>query len=112
MEDLAELCVGLAWDDTAMAVPESMSCADSDGGGSRSDDSAASDGSRSDDSAASDGGGSRSDDSAASDGSRSDDSAGSLASSSRRLASSSRWLAAHPIPPSIPLTTNAKFEAF
>ena len=101
MEDLAELCVGLAWDDTAMAVPESMSCADSDGGGSRSDDSAASDG-----------GGSRSDDSAASDGSRSDDSAGSLASSSRRLASSSRWLAAHPIPPSIPLTTNAKFEAF
>ena len=88
MEDLAELCVGLAWDDTAMAVPESMSCADSDGGGSRSDDSAAS------------------------DGSRSDDSAGSLASSSRRLASSSRWLAAHPIPPSIPLTTNAKFGAF
>ena len=102
MEDLAELCVGLAGDDTTMAVPESMSSsADSDGGGSRSDDSAASDG-----------GGSRSDDSAASDGSRRDDSAGSLASSSRRLASSSRWLAAHPIPPSIPLTTNAKFGAF
>ena len=77
-----------------MAVPESMS---SD---AESDEDAFDGGDRSD-SAASDGGGSRSDDSGeSSDSSRSCDRDQTSAVS---LASSSRWLAAHPITPPFPL---------